>query len=293
MVLLPTGVFISPLAIPGASQQLLVPTIANWPTNLAADEAVKSALSPDGNTLAIITAGYNDVTLTNGAGIKTQFLFIYDVSGANKVSPKLTQVITQNNAFAGLAWNGNQTLYATGGLDDAVYVYTRAAAAPSSQFAAAGAIALGHKKGIGVGVGANTGGLAVSADGKTLIVVNNYNDSISVINTASNAVIAEYDLRPYNTSGQNGVPGGEFPWAVALKANGIAFISSVRDREVVVVDVSAPASPKFVTRIAVAGNAYGITLSPDQSKLFSCHAGLESPGFWRRLCSSPRRLRSS
>jgi hypothetical protein len=100
MVQLPTGVLIFPLAIPGASQQLLIPTIANWPTNLAADEAMKSALSPDGNTLAIVTAGYNDVILTNGAGIKTRFLFIYDVSGANKVSPKPMQVITQNNAFA-------------------------------------------------------------------------------------------------------------------------------------------------------------------------------------------------
>jgi hypothetical protein len=89
-----------------------------------------------------------------------------------------------------------------------------------------------------------------------------------VIDTGSKAVVAEYDLRPYNTSGQDGVAGGEFPWAVALKANGIAFVSSVRDREVVVVDVSTPASPKFVTRIAVAGNAYGMTLSADQSRLF-------------------------
>jgi DNA-binding beta-propeller fold protein YncE len=268
MVLLPTGVFISPTAIPGSSQQLLIPQVPNWPANLAADEAVRSQLSPDGNTLAIITTGYNDITLTNGAGIKTQFIFVYDVSGANKAAPKLTQVITQNNAFVGLVWSGNTTLYASGDLDDKVYVYTRAGAAPSTPFAASGAVALGHKKGIGIGVGANAGGLAVSADGKTLLVANNYNDSISVIDTASQAVVADYDLRPYNTSGQDGVAGGEFPWGVAMKANGIAFISSVRDREVVAVDVSTPAAPKFVTRIALAGNAYGMTLSADQSMLF-------------------------
>src|SRR4029077_20698342 len=46
------------------------------------------------------------------------------------------------------------------------------------------------------------------------------------------------------------------------------FISSVRDREVVVVDLSTPASPKFVTRIELTGNAYGMTLSADQSRLF-------------------------
>ncbi|MBO0753835.1 MAG: beta-propeller fold lactonase family protein, partial [Bradyrhizobiaceae bacterium] len=268
-MLLPTGVFISPTIIPGSSQQPLIPQIPNWPANLAADEAVKSQLSPDGNTLAIITAGYNNVTLTNGAGgLRAQFIFIYDVSGANKAAPKLTQTITQNNAFVGLVWSGNTTLYASGGLDDKVYVYTRAGAAPSMPFAAAGAIALGHNRGVGVGVGANTGGLAISADGKALVVANNYNHSISVVDTASKAVVADYDLRPYNTSGQNGVAGGEFPWAVVLKADGKAFISSVRDREVVVVDVSTPASPKFITRIAVAGNAYGMTLSADQSRLF-------------------------
>lgn len=268
VIQLPTGAFVSPLAIPGSSRQPLIPTIADWPANLAASEAVKLALSPDGGTLAVITAGYNNVTLTNGAGILTQFIFIYDVSGANREAPQLTQTITQNNAFVGLTWGGNTTLYGTGGLDDKVYVYTRAAASPTAPFTTTGAIALGHGQGIGLGVGANTGGLAVSADGKTLVVANNYNDSISVIDTASQQVVADYDLRPYNTSGQDGVAGGEFPWAVALKTDGTAFISSVRDREVVVVDVSTPASPKFITRIAVSGNAYGMALSADQSRLF-------------------------
>lgn len=268
-MLQPTGVFISPTAIPGSSQQLLVPNIPNWPMNLAVSEAVKSQLSPDGNTLAIITAGYNLVNLTNGDEVVTQFIFIYDVSGANKSNPKLTQVIQQPDAYVGLAWSGNMTLYASGGPADNVYVYTRAGAAPSIPFAAAGTIPLGHKQGVGINIpNGVSSGLAVSADGKTLVVANNYNESISAIDTASKAVIAEYDLRPYNTSGQNGVAGGEFPWAVALKANGIAFISSVRDREVIAVNLSTPASPKFVTRIALAGNPYGLALSADQSKLF-------------------------
>ncbi|MCL2449254.1 MAG: beta-propeller fold lactonase family protein, partial [Polyangiaceae bacterium] len=267
--LVPTGVFVSPTAIPGSTRQLLTPTVADWPSNLAASEAVKSQLSPDGNTLAILTAGYNDVTLTSGSGLNTQFIFIYDVSGANKTSPALLQVITQHNAFVGLVWNGNQTLYATGGADDEVYVYARASAAPSAQFAAAGTIALGHNKiGLGVSVGPNAGGLALTADGKTLVVANNSNDSITVIDTATNAVVAEYDLRPYNTSGQNGVAGGEYPYAVAIKADGKVFVSSIRDREVVVLDLSTPASPNFVTRIKLSGNAYGLTFSRDQSKLF-------------------------
>ncbi|MCL2448540.1 MAG: hypothetical protein FWD17_06315, partial [Polyangiaceae bacterium] len=267
-MLLPTGKFISPTAIPGSSRQVLVPQIANWPSNLAADEAVKSQLSPDGNTLAILTSGFNSVTLTDGTGSLKQFIFIYDVSGANKTAPKLMQTITQNNAFVGLVWSDNTTLYVSGGPDDSVYVYTRAGAAPSAPFAAAGAIALGHTHGIGISAHPTLSGLALSADGKTLIVANYANDSVSVVDTASKAVVSEYDLRPFSTSGQDGVAGGEFPWAVALKADGIAFISSVRDREIVVVDVSTPASPKFVERIALPGNPYGLTLSADQSKLF-------------------------
>ncbi|MCL2450789.1 MAG: hypothetical protein FWD17_17745, partial [Polyangiaceae bacterium] len=266
--LLPTGVYISPTAIPGSNQQTLIPQVASWPANIAASGAVKSKLSPDGNTLAVLTAGYNEVTLTDNSTLTVQFLFIFDVSRPNRATPKLVQTLTQKNSFAGLAWNGNSTLYASCGTDDEVYVYTRPAASPSTPFALASSIALGHTKGIGIGVGPNANGLAVSADGKTLVVANDYNDSITVIDTASGTVVAEYDLRPYNTSGQDGVAGGEFPWGVALKNDGIAFISSVRDREVVVVDLSAPASPKFVTRIHLAGNPYGLTLSADQSRLY-------------------------
>ncbi|CAB3807867.1 hypothetical protein LMG28614_06687 [Paraburkholderia ultramafica] len=272
MELLPTGQFISPRAIPGAVQQLLNPQLSAKPTQVVSG-AIKSQLSPDGNTLAVITAGYNTVytgannsTLDNADS--TQYIFIYDVSGANKASPKLVQAIHQNNAFDGLAWNGNQTLYGTGGADDTVYVYNRASAVPSAQWAQTTAIALNHTKGIGSGVKPNAGGLAVSADGRTLVVANNYNDSISIIDTTSKTLVSEYDLRPFNTSGQQGVAGGEYPWAVSLKADGTAFVSSVRDREVVVLNLANPASPQFITRIPVKGNAYGMTLSPDQSKLY-------------------------
>jgi DNA-binding beta-propeller fold protein YncE len=269
MELLPTGQFISPKAIPGAVQQLMNPQLATNP-NFIVSEAVRSQLSPDGNTLAVITAGYNTF-YTNNVVDKTdstQYIFLYDVSGANRASPKFIQAIHQNNAFVGLAWNGNNTLYGTGGADDKVYVYTRPNGAPASQFALSTSIALNHAKGIGSGVKPNAGGLAVSADGKTLVVANNYNDSITVIDTTSNTVVSDYDLRPFNTSGQQGVAGGEYPWAVSLKSDGTAFVSSVRDREVVVLNLSNPAAPQFITRIPVNGNAYGMTMSPDQSKLF-------------------------
>jgi hypothetical protein len=50
---------------------------------------------------------------------------------------------------------------------------------------------------VGIGVSPNASGLGLSADGATLVVANNYNDSISVIDTATGAVRYEHDLRPY------------------------------------------------------------------------------------------------
>jgi DNA-binding beta-propeller fold protein YncE len=276
--LLPTGQFISPQAIPGAVQQLLNPQLAAKPGQVVSG-AIKSQLSPDGNTLAVITAGYNTVytgpaNSTIDKADSTQYVFIYDVSGANKTNPKFIQAIHQNNAFGGLAWNGNNTLYGTGGADDKVYVYNRASADPAATWSQTAAIALNHgNKGLGSGVLPNAGGLAVTANGKTLVVANNYNDSITMIDTTSNTVVSEYDLRPYNTSGAEGVAGGEYPWAVSVKDDGTAFVSSVRDREVVVLNLSNPAAPQFIARVPVGGSAYGMSFSPDQAKLYVAVSG--------------------
>jgi YVTN family beta-propeller protein len=110
-------------------------------------------------------------------------------------------------------------------------------------------------------------GLAISADGKTLVAANNYNDSISVIDTATATVRYEYDLRPYATSGAaNGTRGGTFPYAVVLKGS-TAYVGSDRDREVVAVNVASPTG-SLVARIQLDGNPNGMTLSPDGSTLY-------------------------
>src|SRR5262249_8381835 len=134
-----------------------------------------------------------------------------------------------------------------------------------------GSISLGHgncssSAGIGLSVGPNASGLAISADGGTLVVANNYNESISVINTATKTATSEYDLRPFFTSGAAfyAIKVGTFPYRVVLKGN-IAYVGSDRDREVVVVNI---ASQTLVTRISLDGNANGMTLSADGSKLF-------------------------
>jgi YVTN family beta-propeller protein len=271
---LPTGQYVTPKMLTGAVQQALNPGLAAYP-DFVAGMAVRSQLSPDGSTLAIICAGQN--TLYKSTGIvdvenSTQYIFLYNVAGANKTLPVLTQVIQQPNAHVGLVWAPDgTTIYAAGGNDDAVYVYTKTGAT----FAAAKPISLGHgapraTTGIGLGVQPNAGGMGISSDGKTLVVANNYNDSISIVDTATKAVLYEHDLRPYfaNNEDVSGVAGGTFPFAVVVKDNGMAYVSSDRDREVVVVNVSSKTAGRLVARIKLDGNALGMTLNADQSKLY-------------------------
>jgi DNA-binding beta-propeller fold protein YncE len=267
---LATGQFITPTFMRGAVQQFLNPGLPAYP-NFVAGEAVRSQLSPDGTTLAVITAGQNSLDKPNGSldtANSTQYIFIYNVAGASKTQPLLTQVIKQNNSQVGLVFSPDgETLYAAGGADDVVYGYTVTA----GTWLLSTKIPLGHNnQGVGLGVRPNASGLGISADGKTLVVVNNYNDSISVIDTATSSVRYEHDLRPFfaNNEGAAGGVGGTFPFAFVVKGNGTAYVSSDRDREVIAIDISSPTAGHLIKRIELDGNALGMTLDQSQSTLY-------------------------
>jgi len=69
---------VTPTAPRGAVQQLLNPGLAAYP-NFVAGEAVRSQLSPDGRTLAIICAGQNSLYKPDGTvdvASSTQFIFL-------------------------------------------------------------------------------------------------------------------------------------------------------------------------------------------------------------------------
>ena len=140
---------------------------------------------------------------------------------------------------------------------------------PSDHFPP-GSTGSARNRGVGINVQPNASGMDVSADGRTLVVANNYNDSISVIDTATRTVRYEHDLRPYfaNNEGQQGGVGGTFPFGVAIKGNETAYVSSDRDRQVVVVDVSLPTAGRLVRRIQLDGNALGMTLDESQTMLY-------------------------
>src|SRR6202030_364807 len=156
----PPGLYITPTALAHAVQQQLNPGLSNYP-NFIAGEAVKAVVSPDGKTLAILTAGMNSLYDTSGnidTTASTQFLFLYDVSGANKTKPVLKQVIQQLNSHVGLVWAPNsQTLYAAGGCDDAVYAYSN----NGTSFILKAKIGLGHAPNGCVSNAANRTGLGI------------------------------------------------------------------------------------------------------------------------------------
>jgi hypothetical protein len=83
---LATGQFVTPTAARGALQQFLNPGLPAYPSFIAG-EAVRSQLSPDGTTLAILCAGQNTLYKPDGTvdvPSSTQYIFLYDVSGAHR-----------------------------------------------------------------------------------------------------------------------------------------------------------------------------------------------------------------
>ncbi len=233
----PTGQFVTPDAAPGAIFQPLNPRLADDPS-YTAGQAAALALSPDGRTLLILTSGYNLYFGPDGKpapAMSHEYVFVFDVSGR---APAQRQVIQLPNTFLGLAWSpSGERFYVSGGVDDLVYEYAKAA----NGFAAGRTFKLGHALGVGLAVKPMAGALAVSPDGARLLVANFENNSVSVIDLASGAV-REQDLRPgVIDPAKAGTPGGSFPRAVIWTSPTRAWVASERDREVIALDVSATA----------------------------------------------------
>ena len=278
---LPSQQFITPTFVPGSTFTPLSPTIVEYTSavggypNFKPDGAIASTLSPDGKTLAVMTSGYNTLNSSTGALLPTpkgsgitpgsEFIVLYDVSTPG--SPVMKQTLRPPNTFVGLLFAANgQTLYASGGNDDQVIVYT----ATNGTFAQTAKISLAHSyTGIGINQFPQAGGMSLSHDGTLLAVANTLNDSVSVINTAKNTVSFEYDLRPYNTtpSTGNGVAGGETVYSVAFMNNNTIYATSLRDREVVVISFSGTTA-SLVTRIPLPGNPNNLLLNAAQTTLY-------------------------
>jgi YVTN family beta-propeller protein len=275
-----TGQQLTPLAIPGSGFQSLNPGLTDNPGWLAG-QAVTAVTSPDRKTLLVLTSGYNLVNYTSGPNAgnqnnadSTEYVFVYDISS---LKPVQKQVIKVPNTYAGIAFNPNgREFYVSGGVDDDVHIY----GIGSNNFwseETGSPVALGHTAsppvslgGVGLAVQPEAAGIAITSDGQKLVVANYYNDSISVLTKSQSAwtKTAEFDLRPGKINPANaGVPGGEYPLWVVIKGTSTAYVSSLRDREIVVVNISA--SPTVTTRIKVTGQPGKMVLNSAQTTLYA------------------------
>ncbi|MCL5060907.1 MAG: hypothetical protein M1449_10770 [Candidatus Thermoplasmatota archaeon] len=270
--MLPTGVHITPEAASGALFQTLNPDLPTRP-DFVAGQAVATSTSPDGNTLLILTSGYNRNNGSTGSRVaeeSNEYVFVYDISAG---TPVKRQVIQVPNTFNGIAWNpSGREFYVSGGINDNVRIYGLVDEAWIEQ----AAIALGHGNvGLGLRVRPVAAGMAVTRNGKRLVVANMQNDSVSVIDLETRAEIAELDLRPgKNDPARSGVRGGSYPYWVAIRGNGKAYVTSQRDREVVVLDIAD--QPALIGRIPVGGQPNKMILNRDQRRLFVANGNSDS-----------------
>jgi DNA-binding beta-propeller fold protein YncE len=271
---LPDGMLITPTAVPHSTLTALNPGLPDRP-DWTLGQAVTSALSPDGAELLVLTSGYNKEK-TGIPGGWNEFVFVYDVR-ANP--PKLVQALPVPNTFCGLAWNPDgREFYVSGGKDDVVHVFERDTASSEPRYRHAASIPLGHPHGLGLlsnlpppysnaAPKPMVAGIAVNRSGSTAVVANFYNDSISVIDLAARKKTAELDLRPgVHDPRMTGVPGGEYPYWVAIRGDSTAYVSSPRDREVVIVRLDR--EPTIEGRIPIPGQPNRLLLNRAEDRLF-------------------------
>jgi DNA-binding beta-propeller fold protein YncE len=274
----PTGNEITPTAMRGAFLQDLNPGHANAPDVRAAGPA-SLAVSPDGKWLAILAGGLNQFFDRNDQSppeLNDEYVFLFDITGPQ---PKQTQVFLVPASFQGLAWSpSSQQLFVSEGVKDAVLEILR----KDNAFVAGRTLQLGHKKWNGPDAdkfavtlqrpcsncGGEVGGLAVSPDGKTLLVANVSNDSVSLIDIASGRILSEQDLRPgVIDPSRHGVPGGTYPRAVVWATPRLAFVASERDREVIALDM-AGAKMRVARRFPVVGQPVALLANRTGSRLY-------------------------
>ncbi len=265
--LTPSGQAITPTAAPGAQFQALDPGLKRFP-DFRANQAVTTAVSPDGDTLLVLTSGYNQLFGPHGTKAiqadSNQYVFVYDIRHG---TPVKTQVLKVPATYLGMTFAPDgRHFYVAGGDDDNVHVFARRRGRWAEQ---GRPIRLGHliharayladKGGVGRHVKPEAAGLATTADGRTLVVANYYDDSLSLVDLRTRTV-RDVPLRPgVIDPSKHGVAGGEYPLWVAVKGNDTAYVSSQRDREVDVVALGA--HPHLVDRIAVKGNPNRMVLS--------------------------------
>jgi DNA-binding beta-propeller fold protein YncE len=125
--------FLTPLETPGSNFQFLDTGMVVTdsydplvpPKEWLAGQAVSTSISPDGNTLLVLTSGYNRVfqgpfPLFDPL-YSNEYVFIYDISNH---SPVFKQALPIPNTYHGIVWDpvpGNHAFCVSGGMGDAPF----------------------------------------------------------------------------------------------------------------------------------------------------------------------------
>ncbi|MBL8176513.1 MAG: bifunctional YncE family protein/alkaline phosphatase family protein [Bryobacterales bacterium] len=151
------------------------------------DRPLGMTLSPDGATLAVVT----------GSNFAPRAVHLISTARS-----KLMQSMAIGDSFAGVAFSPDgSTLYVGGGQNHDIKVFRRAG---QDGFAPAGAVSI---------PGSAPSGLAISADGKTLVAALNLKHSIAIIDTQTEAV--------------EQVAVSNYPYTVVLSADGkLAYVTN-------------------------------------------------------------------
>ncbi|GAA3902567.1 hypothetical protein GCM10022276_21590 [Sphingomonas limnosediminicola] len=274
--------------MPGARFSPLIVNVGPHPSYVA-DGAAAIAVSPDKREMLVLTSGFN---LYNGPDAKvvkaqsTQYVFRYAIGapGARRL-----QTLQVPNSFGGIAWRPDGSGFIVGGgVDDALYLFARR----GTRFTPAGKIALGHKAGLGVDVLPQTAGVAISPDGRRVLVANYYNDSASLVDLGKGVVVTEQDLRPGKIdASKSGVPGGEFPFSIAWVDETHAWLSSPRDRQLIALSIGTRRI-SVTARVSTIGEPTALLIDRKSKRLIAAEDNADRLAFIDlrsgRLVAEPR-----
>ncbi len=203
------------------------------------DMLLGGAISPDGTTLAITNCGFND-----------HALHLVDIAGEKEIA-----ALPLKRAWNGIAWSPEgRRLYVSGGIsnpDNDIYVFEKGDDGKWTQ--AKGLKLTGNDK-----EKTCIAGLALSPDRSTLFALNNSDNQLYVLDTASGATRAH-------------LPVGDHPIACRLSADGTRlYVASWGSAEVLLLDVSQADRPTLLAHLPTGDHPNDLALTGDDRLFVSC-----------------------
>ncbi|WP_235780763.1 bifunctional YncE family protein/alkaline phosphatase family protein [Sinomonas notoginsengisoli] len=210
------------------------------------DLPLNSALSPDGKRLLVTN---------NGQG--TQSIQLIDTDD-HEVEQTLSYP-SPESLYVGLAWSPDGTkAYASAAANAKIRTYT----VDGGKLTEGAPLAFPTKTPDGKALNLYPAGLAVTPDGRRLVVADQLGNAVSVVDTATGEVQT--------------APAGSKPFAVALSPNGkTAYVTNQGASDVSVVDVSG-AQPAVVRTFGVGLHPNKATISSDGSRLYVANGDEDS-----------------